>query len=272
MLTMLDILNQPQASAVKRMWHMITKPSVSAYVCNAGNCSYLRIYAEERRKGLDWRMIGAYNLDSTERILLPAGVEPPSDCRLRKYIPYEFRRRMLENMALDILGCSEKQPELRRIAVYGQENEVCALLPRLAKVAGEIRVITRRPRSVADTVEELRRKIGAIITVDNELNAAGFDMLLAPAGGAAVFELSDSMIVLSDDRPSIPVRLWVNAARPSLPQTLENVYDGRYDVTEFIGAFYETGGMRELGRMSPAAGITESGDISAREAALLIDW
>lgn len=270
MLSMLEIIEQPQGNAVKRLWHRLTKPSVSAYVSSAGYCSYLRIFCEPRRGVPDWRMIGAYTLDHSERILLPTDIEPPEEAQLRRYIPHEYSRRLLENMAMDILVCSEKQPELRRVAVYGQDCEVCALLPRLTKLAGEIRVITRRPQAVTDTVEELRRKNGAIISVDNQLDAAGFDMLLAPAGGASVFRLSESMIVLSGDRPSVPVNLWIKAARPSLPQVLEEVYDGRYDITEFVGAFYEAGQMRELGRMSPAAGITESGEVIASDAAKLI--
>lgn len=270
MLSMLEITDIAEQKPLRRMWQSLTTPSVSACLRPVGNAHYLRITARFRRGQPDWRMIRAYSLDISERILMPVGLEPPADFGIRRYVPYEYGRRLLENMAAEILVCSKKRPELRRVAVYGQDSEVVALLPRLTALAGEIRVITRRPHAVADVVEELCIRTGAAVTVSDRLDASGFDLLLAPAGGSRVFGLSEDMIVIAPDRPSVPVSLWIKGARPSLPAILEDVYDGRYDLTEFIGAFYETGELRELGRLSPAAGITESGEVSPEDAALLI--
>lgn len=270
MLSMLEITEQKECGRLRRWWNGLTVPAVRAILRPAGNTHYLKISCEKRGENIDWRMIRAYSLDSSERILMPSGVEPPEKLGIRRYVPYAFRRRMLENLAMEILVCSERRPELRRVAVYGQESEVVTLLPSLTALAGEVRVITRRPHAVTDTVEALRARTGASIGVTAELDASGFDILLAPAGGAGVFRLEGSEVVLSPDRPAVPAALWIRSAIPCLPPVLEDIYSTEYDLTEFVGAFYETGEMRELARISPAAGITESGEISPEEAALII--
>lgn len=270
MLSLLEITCAPERKFMQRLWHELRNPAVSAYMRPAGNTHYMHIICEKRRERIDWRLISSYSLDCSERVLMPKGTEPPAECGIRRLIPYEFRRRMMENLAADILVCSSKRPELRRVAVYGQDTEVNALLPRLTALAGEVRVITRRAHAVMDTVEELRAKNGAAIGVSEQFDACGFDMLLAPAGGAPVFDLSPDTVVISPDRPSKAVNLWIRDTVPTLPPCLEDVYSDVYDLAEFVGGFYEAGGMRELGRLSAAAGITESGKISAQDAAQLI--
>lgn len=270
MLSMLEITKQEKCAPLRRLWNKLTVPPVRAFLRPVGNTHYLRIICERRGDRIDWQMIRSYSLDCSERILMPVGAEPPEKLGIRRFVPYAFRRRMLEVLAQDILVCCGKRPELRRVAVYGQDSEIVALLPSLTALAGEIRVITRRPHAVMDTVEELRAKTGASVGVTAEFNAVGFDMLLAPAGGAGVFRLDGDVVVLSPDRPSVPVTLWISRAVPSLPSVLEGIYSEEYDLTEFVGAFYEAGEMRELVRISPAAGITECGQISPEDAALLI--
>lgn len=270
MLSMLEFTEQEKCAPLRRLWHRITTPQVRAILRPVGNTHYLRILCEQRGGKIDWRMIGSYSLDCSERILMPVDIEPPENCGIRRFVPYAFRRRLLESLALDILACCSVRPELRRAAVYGQDSEVIALLPSLTAVAGEVRVITRRPHAVMDTVEQLRSMTGASIGVSSELDAAGFHILLAPAGGAAVFRLDSEVMVLSPDRPSVPTALWIKGAVPTLPPVLEGIYSDVYDLTEFVGAFCETGEMRELAKLQPAAAVCEGGKISPQEAAKLI--
>ncbi len=270
MLSILEIIRPEKTTLLRRFWNSITMPQVRAVMRPAGNTHYLNIICELRRDKIDWRIIRSYSLDCSERMLMPVGIEPPPDSGIRRFVPYAFRRRMLEALAQDILVCCRKRPELRRVAVYGQDSEVTALLPSLTALCGEVRVITRRAHAVADTVEALREKTGASIGVTGEFDASGFDMLIAPSGGAGVFRIDGDVLVLSPDRPSMPAALWIKSAVPSLPQTLEGIYSDTYDLTEFVGAFYEAGEMRELARISPAAGICECGEISPEDAALLI--
>lgn len=270
MLSLLEITCEAERKPLQRLWHELRNPSVSAFLRPAGNTHYMHISCEKRREKLDWRLIGSYSLDRSERVLMPKGTEPPEECGVRRLIPYEFRRRMMENLAADILVCSAKRPELRRVAVYGQETEVNAFLPRLTALAGEVRVITRRPHAVMDTVEQLRAKSGAAIGVSDCFDACGFDMLLAPAGGAPVFELSPDTVVIAPDRPSKAAQLWIWEAVPTMPSCLEELYSEVYDITEFVGGFYEAGGMQELGRTPAAAGMSAGGPVSPRDAALLI--
>lgn len=271
MLSMLDIIQPQETGSVRELWRRITTPPVSAFLRPAGCGNYLRISCEQRRGRIDWRMIRSYSLDCMDRILMPSKIEPPAETELRRFVPFAFNRRMLENMTMDILARSQVRPELRRAAVYGQDSEVAALLPRLCCFAGEIRVITRRPHAVADTVEQLRANYGAAISVTDQFDARGFDILLAPAGGAAVFETGENTVVLAPDRPSAKAGLWIRAAVPPLPLSLADEYDDRYDINEFVGAFYEAGEMRELSRLMPEYGVTESGSVSSSDVALLFN-
>lgn len=270
MLSVLEIENPGKPRDLRELWRRLTTPSVSAWLRPAGNAHYMKICCEIRRKGIDWRMINAYSLDVSERMLLPSGIEPPADCGIRRYIPFAFRRRMLENLAVQILVCSEKQPELRRVAVYGHDPEVISLLPRLTALAGEIRVITRRVHAFSDTAQELYAKTGTPISVTEVFDAEGFDMLLSTAGGAGMFRLSESTVVLSPDRPSAACSLWIEKARPTMPTVLEDIYDERYDLEEFIGAFCEIAEICKPQQIPPTAGYSERGEVSAQEAAAFI--
>jgi len=270
MLSLLEITIPENNGRIRQWWHNVSEPSVQAYMRPVGGTHYMHINCEKRKERIDWKLIRSYSLDCSDRILLPKNIEPPEECGIKRFTPYEFRRRLLENTACDILVCSHKRPELRRVAIYGQESEVTAFLPRLTKLAGEIRVITRRAHAVLDTVEELRAKTGAAIGVGEQFDAVGFDMLIAPAGGAQVFNISDNAIVLSPDRPSRPVTLWINSAVPQLPQELEEIYREEFDLTEFVGGFYEAAELRRAGHMSVAAAVTESGLIMPDEAAEFI--
>lgn len=259
MLSLLKLKDEPELTGMRGFLRRITTPSVTARARCVGNTGYVEITCEKRKKGIDWRMIEAYSLDCSERLLLPADMELPLGTDLRRINPVAFRRRMLENAALDILSKCSLPPEHRRIAVYGQEAETVRLLPRLASLCGEIRIITRRAYAIADAVMQFSIKTGVPVGVTDQFDAAGFDMLLAPAGGAVMFELSPSCVVLAPDRPSIETRLWLSRAVPSVPRILEAAYDRCFDVTEFVGAFYEVGGMREFASITPIYAVTKDG-------------
>ena len=269
MLSVLDIISPPQNNGIKERWRRLVHPSVTAYMQPVGNTFFLKITCEQRNGRIDWKAVRSYSLDCMDRILLPENVQLPEKSELRRFVPFAFNRRMLENLALNILSCSAVRPELRRVAVYGQDNEVAALLPRLCRCAGEVRVVTRRPYAVADTVEQLRGGYGAGISVTDEFDAVGFDLLLAPAGGAKVFSAGEKTVVLSPDRPSVNVGAWIRAAEVPLPEMLVSVYDSKYNMNEFVGAFYEAAEIRELGRLIPDGGVSEHGFISSGEAANL---
>ncbi len=270
MLSILEILPPEENKTIRDFWHRITTPAVTAVMRSVEGCSYIHIFCRQRKGETDWRMIARNCLDQSDRVLMPRNLQPPQDGIVRRFVPYEFHRRMLENMASDILVCSAVRPELRRVAVYGMEGEINRLLPRMAALAGEIRVITRRAHAVMDTVNELRSRRGAAIGVTESFDAVGFDLLLAPSGGAAMFRLSENTVVLSPDRPSVPVDLWIKSAVPDMPPVLEKIYSEEYDPVEFIGCFYEGADMTMLGRIPARAGVTESGEITPAEAAELI--
>lgn len=247
---------------------------VQADVRSLSGCRYVCIRCEMRPaqdapRPADWRMISACCLEPSGRLLTPAGAEIPASSGLRRFRPTRYCRRLAENLALDALGLCAKPPSVRSVAVYGREAEVTALLPRLVPLAGRVHVITRRAYAIESAVAELERQTGACITLSASMDARGYDMLLAPSGGAGVIATDDGSVVFSPDRPLCAEAVHISAALPSLPPELAEL-GGIFDHLELCGAFCELGGMSRLAAASPRCGILRGREVGADEITALI--
>lgn len=255
MLTALMINEPPERAPFLKTWRKLFPAPVTACMRTAANRPYVLIECERRRSGEpDWRMIAAYCLDSAGRLLMPPGTVPPAITGLRHFRPTHYCRRMLENLALDILICSDIPPSRRHIALFGREPEICELLPRLAPLAGSLEIISRRAYALEKAVSEITASTGMNVTVSGAMTARGCCMLLAPAGGAGVIAADNGTMVLAPDRPLNCEVLHIPSALPELPAELEELGD-RFDTLELCGAFYELAGVDTLGLASPRCGL-----------------
>lgn len=270
MLSMLMMTSPKKRGVIAKQWRRLFPPPVNAYLSTVENVPFIKIMCEEHSRGLDWRMIAAHSLECSDRLLMPAEMLCPADSGLRRFLPTRFIRRMMENLALDILICSSTPPAERSIAIYGSEAEITQLLPRVIPLAGNIRIITRRIYALADVVNEFIRKTGASITLTDEPSVGGCRVLLAPFGGAGFIKANDETIIIAPDRPHGSSAAWVDGVCISLPSILEEVYDPQYDIIEFTGAFYELAGMYSLAGISPDFGSCGSSLITAKELSELI--
>lgn len=270
MLSMLMMIPPKKRGALAKQWRRFIPPPVNACLATVENVPFIRITCEEHSKGLDWRMIAAHSLECSDRILMPAELLCPAESGLRRFRPTVFIRRMMENLALEVLINISAQPSQKSIALYGSEAETAQLLPRVIPLAGEIRIITRRGYALKDIVDDLIRKTGASITLTDEPDAGGCMVLIAPFGGAGFIKTDDKTVIIAPDRPLGSSAAWVNGVSISLPSVLEEVYDPQYDTAEFTGAFYELAGMRSLARISPDYGTCSGSTITAKELSELI--
>lgn len=270
MLSMLMMIPPHKRGAIAKQWRKFFPPPVSASLATVENVPFIRIVCEEHSRGLDWRMIAAHSLECSDRILMPAELDCPAESGLRRFRPTVFIRRMMENLALEVLLNNDTLPSQKSIAVYGSEAEITQLLPRIIPLAGEIRIITRRGYALKDIVDELIRKAGVSITVTDEPDAGGCMILLAPFGGAGFIKTDNNTVIIAPDRPLGCSAAWVNGVSISLPSVLEDIYDPQYDTAEFTGAFYELAGMRSLARISPNHGTCSGSVITAKELSELI--
>ena len=247
---------------------------VHADVRSLGSCRYvdIRCAVSDCRAALratDWRMAAACCLEPSGRLLVPVGTQIPVSSGLRRFRPTRYCRRLMENLVLDVLEHSEKPPAERSIAVYGREAEVAELLRLLVPLAGRIHVITRRAYALESAVNELARQTGACITLSADMDARGFDLLLAPSGGAGVIA-TDGAAVFSPDRPFDRSALHISSALPFIPPELDEL-GSEYDPLELCGAFYELGGMNSLGAARPRCGMSRGTEVSAREICDILD-
>lgn len=265
MLSMLMMTPPKKRGALAKQWRKLFPPPVNAYLATAENVPFIKIMCEEHSRGLDWRMIAAHSLECSDRILMPAEMLCPAESGLRRFIPTRFVRRMMENLALEVLLNVNAPPAEKSIALYGSEAEITQLLPRVIPLAGEIRIITRRGYAMKEIVDEFIRKTGASLTLTDEPNVGGCTLLLAPFGGAGFIKANSSTVIIAPDRPVESCAAWVNGVSLSLPSVLEDVYDPQYDIIEFTGAFYELAGMNTLAAISPDFGSCSGSLITAKQ-------
>ena len=265
MLTMLETYPERRRKPLARLWRSVFRPPVEARISRVSRVAFVQISYEESRHEPDWRMISSYSLEPSRRLLAPVGFVFPESCELRRFVPVEFRRRMLENLALDALICSPLPPSERSVALLGREDEIVRLLPRIAPLVGELRIITRRPHAVAPDADRLCVTSGLPVTVTERPDAGDCGMLLAVSGGASTISFRPDTVVFSPDRPAAPFAMWVRAAEPPLPPSIEEAYSEKYDMCEYVGAFYELAGMRELGLLSPAFGLSDGGNATPED-------
>lgn len=267
---MLMMTAPPNRGLFARQWRRLFPQPVNAYLDTVSGTPYIKILCEEHRRGIDWRMVEAHSLDTSGRLLLPAGMECPSQSCLRRFVPTRFIRRMLENFALETMLMRQTPPSKRSMAIYGSEAEMIALLPRLVPLVGELRIITRRAYAIQDIVEQTVRETGMTISVTDEPGAGDCELLLAPFGGAGFIKTQPESIVVSPDRPSGVNSAWISGVRVAVPAALEIAYSEQYDPLEFTGAFYELGAMRSLARLSPDYGCCGESDITSEQLAELM--
>lgn len=266
MLTVLKLANEPERSFVSRLFSLFSGAGVNTRFGTAENVHYLELTAMMRNGEPDWRMIAASALDPGGRILAQRGVRIPECSGLARFVPSLFARKMLENLALDVLVQLAKPPQERRIVLYGRENELCALLPIVYRLVGEICVLTRRPYAIADAAQQLREQTGTSIIVSGDVDVGKCDILLAPSGGAAVLDCSQTGLVIAPD-----AHIGARRALVDLPPVLEDEYDDSFDVQEFTAAFYELAGLRALGRLHVRSAVTDKGELSPAELAQQLD-
>lgn len=270
MLTALMLNEPPERSPLQKAWRKIFPMPVSANMYMAANRPYVLIKCEKRSSGgPDWRMIAAYCLDSAGRLLTPPGIEPSAGSGLKRFRPTRYCRRMLENLALDILVCSGVAPSRRRVALYGRESEICELLPRLVPLVGALNIISRRSYVLENVVADIVSSSGISITLSDRMSAHGYCMLLAPSGGAGVISTDAGTMVLAPDRPLSCEVIHVTSALPELPPELEELGEF-YDTLELCGAFYELAGAVSLGSASPRCGILHGSPVSPEELSAML--
>lgn len=267
MLTVLEVLPERKRSLPARIWRNIMPPPVTARICRTDVALYVRISCERFKDRIDWRMICAHTLDAAGRILLPIGVSCPQGVELRKFVPHQFLRRMRENFAMETLLNMSDPPCARRIALYGQEAELCELLPKLIPLAGEIIIITRRDYAIREQAQEIMNRTGMPIILTDSMEVKNCHILLAPSGGTGVLKTEDVGAIISPDRPSSDDTVWVETMRASVPPALEEQYSACYDMMEFLGAFYEAAGVYELGKIYPEYALTSVGRLTPKELA-----
>lgn len=270
MLSMLMMTPTKKRGIITTQWRKLFPPPVNAYLATVQNVPFIKIMCEEHSRGPDWRMIAAHSLECSDRILMPAEMLCPADSGLRRFLPTRFIRRLMENLALEVLLNSSAPPAERSIALYGSEAEITQLLPRVIPLAGEIRIITRRGYAMKDIVDEFILKTGASITLTDEPGMGGCSLLLAPFGGAGFIKTDNNTIIIAPDRPLGSSAAWVNGINISLPSVLEEVYDPQYDIIEFTGAFYELAGMHCLANISPDYGSCDGSLITAKQLSELL--
>jgi len=260
MLTMLTLMEEKKYSFPVSLIKKLLPPRTEGYMRRVGYSPYIRIECELKNGSPDWKMINANTLDSAGRLLMPVGMDCPAETGLVRYRPTRFLRQLFSNLACETLLCMNNSPADREIVLYGREAELALLLPRLAPLAGTIKIITTRAEVISRQISEIEEQTGITIITSEKHDASGADILLAPSGGASVICSDKTKLVISPDRPSSSSPCWIKSVSIAVPKALEELYTPQYDILEMAGAFCEIGGMETLSRLSPDA-VAENGEI-----------
>ena len=145
----------------KGLFGLRRRAAVRAEIIDSGSGEFLKITAEQGRKGLDWDRVRMAAGRESGRLLLPRGLLPPPGCGIKPFCGVELQRKLMSHAAAALLKNVAVSPRLVRISVYDPQAAMPDLPLLLVPFAADIRVCTNRPERYAPQKHAAMREYGA---------------------------------------------------------------------------------------------------------------
>lgn len=261
----------------RRRWFGIKRRQrgVRSEFVSAGSGRFVKITAYVGKNGPDWAEIRHAAGREAGRLLLPNGVLPPENCRIRPFEGKVLARKLMTSTALKLLKTVAVNPRLMRIAVYDPRAVMPDLPLSFLSYAADVRVVTDCPDRYTQQKYMAMEQCGAVLTVEESVRALeGCLLILAPDGLPEEngFGLSARGLALSAKSGECPTggsgrNRVIDGYFPRAPKNILETLPKGCDAETFLAGLYELSGVKEIGEKPPEFLHAGGHTITLREAA-----
>jgi hypothetical protein len=223
---------------------MLAAPKV---YLESGSCMGARfaiVKAEDHGKGIDWDGVESACGHFVDKVLLPEGITPPPESKIKNPRLEKFDTKVLVRTACALIA-QTRMPMYRRIlGLIDYEARYTDMLHELLAHFTSIQVVTRDTERYGAEARRMMRALGAPVLVSNNLSALSDCVLVLSPAPLLQAEATLSCPVLA----SGPLKLHTNSTVitglriPPGPDLLSGM-PKNLDPHFFAGALYEFCGL-----------------------------
>lgn len=240
---------RPQSPVIyKRVLEKIVykKPDVVQTAVRNG-APFFTIYVSRRKGEIPWKDVEFYAGNCCERILLPDGIVPPKNSRVKKFTPQFLPQKVLFNTACELLSRSRQNPVGRVITLFDKNAVLAREVHRLVPFASSVRVITDSEEKYEEVSKRIMEEFGAsLIVSDNVLTAEDSGFIISFEGVPDDFHPRKLCAVLCGKEQPSRGFIAVTGREMNLPSEYCRLVPKNIDRDNFACAIYEKCGVAVL--------------------------
>lgn len=262
----------------KGLFGLRRRAAVRAEIIDSGSGEFLKITAEQGRKGLDWDRVRMAAGRESGRLLLPQGLLPPPGCGIKPFRGVELQRKLMSHAAAALLKNVAVSPRLVRISVYDPQAAMPDLPLLLVPFAADIRVCTNRPERYAPQKHAAMREYGAVLTVTTRAGQLNESLLVLapdanPSDCAWLKHLATTGGFVMTAAAAEEIRHFeftevIHGYIPHASESLLSDVPAGCGPIQFLSGLYELSGARQLGANPPKYLIIGGQTVPLKSAAL----
>ncbi|MBQ6569929.1 MAG: hypothetical protein IJL87_06710 [Clostridia bacterium] len=235
----------------------------------AEDVTYLEIICKNGKKGLPWQKIEEMLCGEERRVLMPIGITPPSESKIKRFVPDEYNIALFEEMLVQTLNKIKNKGKLYIALCTNEEQQAKRILERIINTAN-IKVISLFHEKLSDLQAEILENYGAAVPmVGSPGKDEHFNVIFAPEYLPPNIKTERNIVVFSKKANAEGIK--IREITGNLPHELEEYYSNEYDKKEFAAAFYELGNSRLESLLSPVYAISLIKSYTPEELAAVID-
>lgn len=251
---MFAVLNiRPKSEKLyKRMWeYAFPKKTEILQTAVRNGAPFFTVCVSRVRGEIPWDDVAFYSGNCAERMLLPKGVIPPANSKVKAFVPKFLPQRVLFNTACELLARSEQSPVGKTITLIDNNAVLTREVNRLVPFGSAVRVVTNKTEDYELYSEKIMEDFGAtLLLTDNIDSAADSNIIISPEGLPEEILPSKTCIVFSGKQQPSQGFVSVTGKDVNLQPCYRRIVPHGIDNDMFAAALFEKCGVISLGTLT----------------------
>ncbi len=228
---------------------------------------YSQLTVFETKRGIYWTEIERLCGLKCGNLVMPRGLKPPSDSCVVPFVPLRFYSYLVRNTAIEIIKKSDIQLYRRMVGVVDIEGVYQQTVLELIHHCSAVRILTDNEQRYNAFCTQVMDTYGApVIATADPHSLANCVLIVAPSGISALQAESLTAPVISATDTQKPVRCPVICdLEVEIPPNLAGSIPEGIEPTDFLGALFEMGGIKEITSVCAAGGRCKGRNLSISE-------
>lgn len=254
MLTVLEIEKNSNKTLMQKIISLFRPYEISTATKKHNKIFVLYIKYRLNRGRIRYNKIYNYALCAPKTVLCSSELEL-ENTPFSRFENDEYACIMMQNAVCDILGKADISPDSVKIAYYDPMADAPLFTEKLSDFTSQLTVITNMPKFYEKESERLSESIGASFTVNNSPERlSDCDILICPKRIDTKLPVSEKTIIFTTSKPAVSLRgTVIYEFFPEIPYKYQRLKPESLDSLYFLSALYSLCGVKELGKLIPAA-------------------